>query len=71
MKRITTDSEKAPDILGAGPLVPGRDPSVPRIRGAIYQVAKRLKEVLNPLHSMAPGTGFLDEKTLFKAFLSS
>jgi len=71
MKRIATEIKKVPDSMGAGPRVVGRDPSVPRIRGVNYQVAGRLKEVLDPLNSMPPAIEFLDEKTLFIAFFRS
>jgi len=37
--------------------------------GVNYQVAGRLKEVLDSLTIMAPGIGFLDEETLVPLFL--
>ena len=54
MKRIATEIKKVPDIMGAGPLVLGRDPSVPGIMGVNYRVAGRLKEVLDPLNDHGP-----------------
>lgn len=60
MKKIAMEIKKVPDIMGAGPLVLGRDSSVPQIMGVNYQVARRLKELLDPLNIMAPGIAFLD-----------
>jgi len=52
--------KQVPDAMGAGPLVLGRDPSIPHIMGTNYQMAKRLKELFDPLNIMAPGIAFLD-----------
>ena len=60
MIKIAKEIKQVPDAMGAGPLVLGRDPSLPHLMGANYQVARRLKEVLDPLNIMAPGIAFLD-----------
>jgi len=57
--RSATEIKKVPDEMGAGPLVLGRDGSIPKIMGTNYQVARKLKTILDPANIMAPGIGFL------------
>jgi len=40
MIKIATEIKKVPDIMGAGPLVLGRDPSLPQIMGTNDQLAR-------------------------------
>lgn len=56
MVRIATEIKKVPDAMGAGPLVLGRDGSLPKIMGTNYAVARKL---LDPENIMSPGIAFL------------
>ena len=60
MVRIATEIKKVPDAMGAGPLVLGRDGSIPKIMGTNYQLARNLKTLFDPENIMSPGIGFLD-----------
>ena len=57
--RIATEIKKVPDEMGAGPLVLGRDGSIPKIMGTNYQAARTLKAIFDPENIMSPGIGFL------------
>jgi len=59
MVRIATEIKKVPDEKGAGPLVLGRDSSIPKIMGTNYQVARKLKAIFDPENIMSQGIGFL------------
>ena len=59
MVRIATEIKKVPDAMGAGPLVLGRDGSLPKIMGTNYDVARKLKSILDPENIMSPGIAFL------------
>jgi glycolate oxidase len=61
MIKIGAEISKVPDEMGAGPLVLGRDPSVPEIMPNNYRVAKNIKDLFDPNNIMAPGIGFLEE----------
>jgi len=60
MVKILTKIKEVPVIMGAGPLVLGRDPSVPQIMPNSYKLARKLKTLLDPENIMAPGIGFLE-----------
>jgi len=45
--------------MGAGPLVLGRDGTIPKIMGTNYQAARTLKAIFDPENIMSPGIGFL------------
>jgi glycolate oxidase len=60
MIKIAREIKRVPDEMGAGPLVLGRDPSLPHLMGTNYQLSRRLKEMLDPLNIMSPGIAFLD-----------
>ena len=57
--RIATEIKKVPDEMGAGPLVLGRDGTIPKIMGTNYQAARTLKAIFDPENIMSPGIGFL------------
>jgi FAD/FMN-containing dehydrogenase len=60
MVKILTSIKKVPVEMGAGPLVLGRDPSAPQFMKGSYAVAKKLKDLLDPVNIMSPGIGFLE-----------
>ena len=59
MVRIAAEIKKVPDAMGAGPLVLGRDGLLPKIMGTNYDVARKLKSLLDPENIMSPGIAFL------------
>jgi len=59
MVRIATEIKKVPDAMGAGPLVLGRDGSLPKIMGTNYDVARKLKSLLDPENIMSSDIPFL------------
>jgi hypothetical protein len=58
MVRIATEIKKVPDAMGAGPLVLGRDGSLPKIMGTNCDVARKLKSLLGPVNITSPGIAF-------------
>lgn len=60
MVKILTNIKKVPMEMGAGPLVLGRDPTVPQEIPNIYRLAQKLKTLLDPQNIMAPGIGFIE-----------
>jgi FAD/FMN-containing dehydrogenase len=59
MVRIATEIKKVSDAMGAGPLVLGRDGLLPKFMGTNYEVARKLKSLLDPENIMSPGITFL------------
>ncbi len=58
MVRIATEIKKVPDAMGAGPLVLGRDGSLPKIMGTNCDEARKLKSLFGPVNITSPGIAF-------------
>jgi len=58
MVRIAAEIKKVSDGMGAGPLVLERDGLIPKVIGINYEVARKLKSLLDPVNIMSSGIAF-------------
>ena len=57
--RIAAEIKKVSDAMDAVPLVLDRDGLLPKIMGTNYEVARKLKSLLDPENIMSPGIASL------------
>jgi len=56
--RIAAEIKKGSDGMGAGPLVLERDGLIPKVIEINYEVARKIKSLLDPENIMSSGIAF-------------